>query len=354
MRQLFFERLLKSHQKTNSSTKKSHHSMEIKKTKEIETLVKDWTIQLKEALKTGLNETNTHLLQCPSQVLLDFTNQKIPQPHPFQTWETSCLIEFKGVKYLKLLKTSGKKGPSEKPLAIIRSHTDPNHRRSRKLEEKCLTLLYENPSQHNILSKRGNIVSKFIGRPAIQADQEPAPLETLKGNQQEYITLLGKKGIAAFHTGHQYCHLHQPLNGEFQRFFIGPTPHSALIRAAHTLGKLADAEPKSIAETTTTLINRFNQSLVPFAERILGILEHRILDYYPYNHQNDAQSFGESLPKILLKKGAHRIYLSLCSDRANPYNFQRCAISLKTDHPSTDSQFNKEGFLTIWKNLQKK
>ncbi len=320
----------------------------------METTLSQWRENLKQALKDGINENNAHLLQCPSQVLLDLAQEKTEQPHPFRVWEQSCLIEFKGVKYLKLLKTSGKRGPTEKPLAILRSYNDCSNRRSKKLEENCLTLLLERPSQHNLIAKRGNVVGKFLGRPSIQSDQEPPPIATLRGGQQEFLTPLGKRGIVAFHTGHQYCSLSQPLHGEFQRFFLGPHPHSAVIRAAHTLGRLAEAEPKSIAETSQKLLKRFNDNLKRLGEEILYRLEHTIYDYSLEMHACQARSFGGHLPTTTLSKGPHRLLLSLCADKTQPYTFQRCAVSLRTDNPNTDSNFNKEGFLEIWKSLQKK
>lgn len=328
--------------------------MPIKKTKNIEAVFSQWKNNLKAALKGGINENNAHLLQCPSQVLMDLAQEKAAQPHPFRVWESSCVIEFKGVKYLKLLKTSGKRGPIEKPLAILRSYSDCTHRRTKKLEENCLTLLLERPSQHNLVAKRGNVVGKSLGRPAIQSDQEPAPLHTLRGSQQEFLTPLGKRGIIAFHTGHQYCTLSQPLHGDFQRFFLGPNPHSAIIRATHTLGRLAEAEPKSIAETSQTLLQKFNDTLKGLGEQILYHLEDRLYDYSLEMHASEARSFGSRLPSMTLRKGAHRLLLTLCPDKTQPYTFQRCALSLRTDNPNTDSAFNKEGFLEIWKSLQKK
>jgi len=318
-----------------------------------------WNKKLEEAIKKGITEENSHLLQCPSRVLLEMHGKNIEIPHPYQVWQDSSVITYKGTKYLKILRIKGKNENSttlDHPIGIIKSYRDSSQRRSKKtLEENSLTMLNEPPSQHRCISKKGNIVTKLIGRPVISPDDEPPSQENMKGNQQQYLTPLGKKGLVAFHTGHQYCSLNIPIIGEFQRFFIGNNPYSALQRAIHTLGKLANADSNNLQQATTKITGMFNLSLKALAKNIQNSIETCIDDYLdPQDHVHLVAAFGVMLPQISLANSGHKINLSLCEDKAYGYTFQSSAISLKTNHPNPTAHDNEVCFKSIWASLQKK
>lgn len=323
--------------------------------KTISDIFNTWQKDLKIALKNGIDEKNCHLLQSPYYVALAAIQQTAPPNNPFSHWE-QAVITFKTTQYLKITKkTNNDSLIFQKPLAILRSHKDTSYSK-RNSEEACLTLLAEAPSQHNILSKNGNFVKSFGKKPVLDGERGSKNPKELKGNLQEFITPLNKKGFAAFHTGNQFSRLGNPMGASFQRFFLATSPHYAVIKAAYTFGKLAGADAESIKKNTALILKKFYLNLKPFAESVYSLLtnlESTILNRSPDQLGTAAKnSLDYLLQPLCLGDHTQRLTLALSPNNAYPYTFQQCAVSLSSK--TGESNLDRLGFLSLWEKIEKR
>jgi len=337
---------------------------EIKKpTQEEQAFFENWRKELEKALrgKKPFPTDKTHLLQCPATVRLTQHGFR-PELPLFHFWGAENIVSFRNTQYFKLIKvTKRSESNIEKPLPIIRSY---RHGGANKKGEQALTFLYEKPSDKRLCNVHGNLVDHgnhaHYYYPLVLSEdaQDTLRFKTTPQLQQQ-LTPLGKKGLLAFHTPQQYNSLENTLTGKFQRFFIGTTPESGIVRAAHTLRKLAKADPKTVKIGIDTLLTRFQTSLKDFAAVILGDFDDALEYGFVENLRHQAEDFARSLPSLNLGDDT---VLQLCPERTNGYTYQTCAVSLqagKDPAPKKDSDKTDKtpvepieiNFPSVWKNL---
>jgi len=311
-----------------------------------------WKTELQTALKSKtFPEEKTHLLQCPYTLRLK--QLKVETKHePFLYWGKESVVDFGNSRFLKMTRITKSHQPNlEKALPLVRSYRDGNH--NKKGEENCLTFLYEKPGDATICPQEGAVVDSrgtFMKYPSVLSEEARDFLRFKVTNHlQQVLTPLGKKGLLAFHTHHQYCDLNTINGGGFQRFFIGPTPDKTLIRIAHTLCKLAEADPKTINKAHENLRSLYLKSLRELGEKIVREIGNTVETSYMENLDRNARNFSTyGLPYIDLNQG--NVDLELCADLNEGYRYQTCAISLKIE---TDPELFHKKMTDTWKILTK-
>lgn len=324
-------------------------------TKKEKEVLETWKRDLEKEIKnqTTIPFEKRHLLQCPYRFRLSYHNQS-PTDAPFSFWDSSCLIEYKGVKYLQMLAATrfGIKG--SRPLPLLRVYRDTLPKRF-KGEENALALMFEQPDADRLISKQGNTVRPRDGAlkkvPVILTeDAENLSRSKQPPQYQQELTPLGKKGVVAFHTGWQYgTTVGAASQGTFQRFFLGPNPESCLVRAAHTLRELAEGDPKSIEKVSKNLRSHYEKVLHGFAGQLLRAIDVSQDHSFISGLQRQATNLISSFPKVFFPCGS----LKLVPDLAHGYTYQTSAISLQMGNSNYDPSYNEKAFQDLWGQLSK-
>lgn len=313
-----------------------------------------WRKDLEANLKTStFPEEKTHLLQCPYTVRLNQLKTAVKH-EPFLFWGKEAVVDFGTSRFMKMVRVTKSHQPNlEKALPIVKTYRDGNN--NKKGEENCLSFLYEKPGDATICPQEGAVVDSrgtYMKYPSVLSEEARDFLRfKVSNNLQQLITPLGKKGLVAFHTQNQYCALDNLGSGSFQRFFIGPSPESSLVRVAHTLSKLAGADPKTIGAGLKKIKSLYLTSLKEFGQKILRDIDNCIETSYIENLDRSAKQFATySLPNLGLNKGGRSISLELCANLNEGYRYQTSAISLKID---TDQNYFHNLITNTWKTLTK-
>jgi hypothetical protein len=321
---------------------------------EDEVFFANWKKDLEASLKgKSFPEEKTNLLQCPYTVRLNQLKNSVKH-EPFLFWGKEAVVDFGTSRFLKMVRVTKSHQPNlEKALPIVKTYRDGNN--NKKGEENCLSFLYEKPGDANICPQEGAVVDSrgtYMKYPSVLSEEARDFLRfRVSNNLQQLITPLGKKGLVAFHTQNQYCSLDNLGNGSFQRFFIGPSPENSLIRIAHTLSKLAGADPKTIGAGLKRIKSLYLTSLKEFGQKILRDINNCIETSYIENLDRSAKQFSSyGLPYLDLSKGGGSISLELCSDLNEGYRYQTSAISLKID---TEQDYFHNQVTETWKSLTK-
>jgi hypothetical protein len=315
-----------------------------------------WEKELTTAVKTkgGFPLEKSHLLQHPACIRLGMLGKSLDS-HPFSFWSEGSVINFKGTKYLRMKKLN-KKTVNEKPLPILRSYRDSQGHDTKKGEIHSFTLLFEKPNEHRVCSKECVVDwtgSTYFATPVILSDE--GDIAKFRGNSisQQNLTPLGKKGVIAFHTKQQYSILDEAAMGygiqeEFQRFFMAPTPESAVVRAAHTIRKLAGADPKTTNKGAEGLVELFRKKLTNLGQSFLHNTNYVKETEFVNNLKTTIQGFSNEPVLTIDLDEEETAKVSLCADLANGYTYQSCAVSLRFHHQLTQDEIQK-----IWQNLIK-
>jgi hypothetical protein len=312
----------------------------------------EWEKNLENSLKSELFPLEkTNLLQCPYSFRLRQLNTEVKH-EPYLFWEKEAIVDFGNNRFLKMVRITKSHQPNlEKALPIIKTYRDGNN--NKKGEENSLTFLYEKPGDANICPPEGAVVDSrgtFMKYPSVLSEEARDFLRFKVANGlQQVLSPLGKKGLIAFHTHNQYCSIDSVNYGSFQRFFIGPTPDKTLIRIAHTISKLAGADPKTIGRGHKALTELYLKSLKELGKKVLRDINNTVETSYQENLDRNARHFSNyNLPYIDLNRGM--VTLELCADLNNGYRYQTSAVSLKID---TDPTTFQKTMSETWKILTK-
>lgn len=317
-----------------------------------ENFFQNWKKDLNEALKKKtFPQEKCHLLQCPFDIRLEQLGKKQAQ-HPYFFWSQDSVVDFTNTRFLKFIKMSkGKHTTYEKALPLIKSFR--TGARNKKGEEATLSFLFEKPGDVTICPPDGALVDS-VGKDRkypVSLSEDLRDYLRFRPNPQlqQVLSPLGKKGIVAFHTENQYCDLSTIPYGKFQRFFLAPNPIKALVRVAHTLKSMCNADPKGVLKATQRLQKRFSEELSHFAKRIESDINNTLEYSYYSNIEQNSNSFANySLPSLELGNGY--VNISMCADLINGYRFQTSALSLQIECPPDR---HEEEIQNIWKELTK-
>lgn len=323
-----------------------------KLTTEEEKFFQEWKKSLNTSLKNKqFPEEKCHLLQNPFDIRLEQLSKKHIQ-HPYHFWSQDSVVDFTNTRFLKFLKMSkGKHSSYEKALPLIKSFRTGS--RNKKGEENTLSFLFEKPGDVTICPPDGALVDS-VGKDRkypVSLSEDLRDYLRFRPNPhlQQILSPLGKKGIVAFHTGNQYCGPDSITYGKFQRFFLAPTPVRALVRVAHTLKTLCNADPKHVEKATKRLQKKFSEELSCFGKKIIYDIDNTLeYSYYSNIEQNSSNFTNYTLPRMDLGNGYASI--SLCAELINGYRFQTSALSLQIDCPPDR---HEEELQNIWKELTK-
>ncbi len=312
----------------------------------------EWKKSLEKLLKAkSYPSDKTHLLQCPFSFRLKQLKKEVKH-EPFIFWGKESVVDFGSNRFLKMQRITKSHHPNlEKALPIVRSYRDGHN--NKRGEENALTFLYEKSGDSTICPPEGAVVD-FRGTiskyPSVLSEEARDFLRfKVVHNLQQVLTPMGKKGLIAFHTQNQYCSLESINRSTFQRFFIGPTPQDALVRMAHTLCKLANADPKTIKKGLSSLQSLYFQNLRELGQKVLRDIEVCMETSYVENLYRNAQQFAiYGLPYINIGEG--RVFFELCSDLNEGYRYQTCALSLRIE---TDNEYFDSTTADCWKTLTK-
>jgi hypothetical protein len=290
-----------------------------------------------------------HLIHCPFSLRLEQLGKKA-EIHPFTYWGESCVASFGNARYMRMGRAKRGDGTQEKALPLVRSYSAGNVP-CKKAEENTLTIFFEKPSEAVICPPKGAIAeARGLAKYPVSLGEEMVEYMRLRptATHQHILTPLGRKGLVAFHTGHQYCPVENLPRGKFQRFFLGPDVKSTCVRIAHTLRKLAEADPKTTQNGIEAIQKRLAAALKTTAHTVLYWLE-PVLHYdQEENLIQQAKTFQRGLGcRVVL---GPEIFMNLCPDRvwgARPDTF---ALSLEVG--CTPEKY--EGAIkTCWKGLSK-
>lgn len=306
-------------------------------------MLKSWEAATSRAKrKSGIAPEELFLLGSPSAYRL--ARLGLPwkgDSELFSYWGTYHVKEVQKRKFL-VVERNGK----PKVLSVIRHYRLSSYGSGRgKGEENAMTLLHENPSKTNTVPPQGCPVGgSSAGWPKL-LDEEG--VRTFAGNCQSRMTPIGKKGLCALHSHYQFCTPHEISGGIFQRYLTGPTPEGSIRRAALTLRKLAEADPKTTPDGEKGLLKRVCEDLKSTVECVMedfatarGATEAETL-------YSGAHVVEESLPNIWVGQ----LMVSISPERAYGPNPKTWAVSISTGGAKSTAEENRNAFMDAWREL---
>lgn len=308
---------------------------------ETQALFKTWATALKKVTRRGgPAPEELHLLGSAS--IHRLTSYNLP-------WQTRKMFEYWGNYHVKEIhrRKSLVVERNKKPrvLSLIRHYRLEEYQRAEKGEANAFTLLHEQPNKNNTIPPKGcGIGGPKNWCPVFLEEEVP---RVFSANCQTRVTVLGRKGLAAMHSQYQLCPLAEVGGGIFQRFLLGPSPEGAIRRAAITIRKLAEADPKTspIGEKTLvrTLCEEFNET----AKASLEDIERALAAKTPDELVENAEALEETLPSLTLSG----LTISVSPERAYGFNPNTWAVSLQTSDSKKSGVENQAAFTAAWKAL---
>lgn len=311
-------------------------------TAEESALLKTWAEAVeKTTRRSGPAPEELYLLGSPSAYRLGRLGLPWKTSTMFRYWGDYHVEEAHKRKFLVV-----ERNRKAKVLSIVR-HYRYNARTMGKGEENSMTLLHENPSKTNTVPPDGCPVNgaRFY-RPCLLNE---ADVKSFAANAQTRMTPIGKKGLCALHSHYQFCHASEIMGGTFQRFLTGPTPEGAIRRAAFTLRKLAEADPKTTPDGEKALLRRLRRELAETAKQILCDFDAALTAQEDETLYDNAQETGNALPEIWLGN----VKVAIVGDLAYGPNPRTWAVSLHSGETKTNAEENRESFVDAWTALTK-
>lgn len=304
---------------------------------------KSWGASLKKLRrKSGPTPEEMPLLGSPSAWRMARLGVPWREETLFEYWGDYHVKEAHKHKFLVV-----ERNRTPRVLSIVRHYRDRESARSNRGEENAMTILHENPGKTNSVPAGGcQVGGAARGRPHL-LDDEGA--RSFPANCQARITPIGKKGLCALHSFYQFCTATEILGGTFQRFLTGPSPEGAIRRAAFTLRKLAEADPKTTAAGEKALLRRLSAEMVSTAEAALTDLESAAEAHTEDDLQQQGNLFVSELPSISIGG----VTVSIAHDMAYGPDPRTWAVSLRAGWNKSNAEENREAFVNAWQELSK-
>jgi hypothetical protein len=312
-------------------------------TAEESAVLKNWAAALKKLKrKGGPRPEEYYLLGSPCAYrLAQLGVQWQPEGSLFNYWSNYSIKEIQKRRFLVV-----NKGGKHRVLSIVRHYkSDDIGRNKNKGEANALTLLHEMPSKANAVPAEGCAVGGQEGlEPRLIEDEG---VRGFGGNCQSWIAPIGKKGLYAMHSHYQFCAASAVMGGLFQRFLTGPSPEGAIRRAAFTLRKLAEADPKTTARGEKELLRLMSCEFESTVEELQNDLEVASTAKEEYDLVLAAQSSENALPSIWLGP----LQVAIRAEKAYGPNPRTWAVCIQTGGSKTGAEENQENFTNAWNEL---